>query len=71
MTTPMRVGPVARSDKGTLVAISNVWGAYAQQQFIRSTDGLSWEVLPQTAFTPSHPIGYMAFGYADPSAVCP
>jgi hypothetical protein len=70
MTTPMRIGPVARSDGGTFVAISNIWNAYAQQSFLRSTDGLTWEVLPKGAFLGSHPIFYMTFGYAEPSAAC-
>ena len=30
MTTPMRIGPVARSDDGTYVAIDSVWSGYEQ-----------------------------------------
>jgi hypothetical protein len=71
MLTPTRLGPVARGPDGTLVAVGNVWEGYAQQSFWRSTDGLTWEALPKTAFVPSHGIFYMAFGYADPSSACP
>jgi hypothetical protein len=71
MVTPTRIGPVARSPSGTLVATSWVWGGYEQQYFLRSTDGLTWEALPAGAFVPSHPIFWMTFGYADPSTVCP
>jgi hypothetical protein len=71
MLTPTRLGPVARSPNGTLVAVGNVWEGYDQQSFWRSSDGLTWEALPKTAFAPSHGIFYMAFGYADPSSACP
>ncbi len=71
MTTPTRLGPVARSDAGTLVAVGNVWQGYAEQTFYRSTDGLAWEELDEGSFAPSHPIFYLTFGYADPSEVCP
>src|SRR5262249_3253710 len=40
MATPTRLGPVARSPSGTMVAIGNVWQGYEQQSFWRSTDGL-------------------------------
>ncbi len=71
MTTPTRLGPVARGDDGTLVAVGNVWQGYAEQSFFRSTDGLAWEELEAPAFNPSHPIFYITFGYADPSDACP
>jgi hypothetical protein len=72
MATPLRLGPVARSPAGTLVAVGpTVYSGYAQQQFWRSTDGLTWETLPATAFVASHPIFHIAFGYADPGTVCP
>jgi hypothetical protein len=71
MATPTRLGPVARSSAGTLVAVANVWDAYDKQHFLRSTDGLTWESLPSGAFTPSHSIFYMTSGFADPSAACP
>lgn len=71
MTTPTRLGPVARSDAGTLVAVGNVWQGYDQQSFFRSTDGLAWEELEAPAFAPSHPIFYLSYGYGDASEVCP
>jgi hypothetical protein len=70
MATPTRLGPVARSDAGTLVAVGNVWEGYDKQSFLRSTDGLTWNVLPATSFVPSHGIFYITFGYADPSSAC-
>jgi hypothetical protein len=69
MTTPMRIGPIARSDDGTYVAIDSVWSGYENQQFWRSTDGLEW--APATAMVAGHPIFHIAFGWADPSETCP
>jgi hypothetical protein len=71
MATPLRLGPVARSDTGTLVGLGSVWQGYEQQSFYRSTDGLTWESLGASSFTASHPIFYVTFGYAQPSSVCP
>jgi hypothetical protein len=67
------IGPsaVARSDSGTFVAAS-YWGlTYDKQEFYRSTDGVSWEKLPTTAFVQSHLITHMTFGWMKPSAECP
>ncbi len=71
MATPTRLGPVARSPSGTLVAVGNVWEGYEQQRFLRSEDGLAWEELPAGSFDASHPIFYVTFGYAEPSSECP
>lgn len=71
MATPKRLGPVARSDDGTLVAVASVWQGYEAQEFLRSTDGLTWESLPAGAFAASHPIFYLGYGYAEPSEACP
>jgi hypothetical protein len=71
MTTPERLGPVARSPEGTLVAVGNVWQGYDQLSFFRSEDGLAWEPLVGGKFEASHPIFYLSFGYAEPSAACP
>ena len=72
MRTPRRIGPVARGDNGTLVAINNVWEGYDQQRFLRSVDGgLSWEELPRDRFRASHPIFYLSYGLAEPSEACP
>ncbi|MFT3841563.1 MAG: hypothetical protein QM723_31535 [Myxococcaceae bacterium] len=70
MTTPMRLGPIARSPGGTLVSAGTFWDGYGNQQFARSTDGLKWDLLPASAMTQSHPLFYVTFGYADPSADC-
>jgi hypothetical protein len=71
MVTSTRIGPVGVSDTGTFVAVDYVWNGYAQEQFLRSTDGTSWQALPGTAFLPSHPIFRMIWGLADTSTVCP
>ncbi len=68
----IRIGALARSDTGTFVAHKDAWeGWYDEQEMYRSTDGLTWERLPAGAFVPSHPINFIQFGYAEPSAVCP
>lgn len=71
MATPTRLGPVARSPSGTLVALGSVWTGYEGQEIMRSTDGLTWGTLPGSAFVQSHPIFYIGFGYGDPSGDCP
>jgi hypothetical protein len=66
------LGAVAVSDQGTFVGVSGAWGSdYENQQFYRSTDGDTWEELPSTSFTGSHPIIDMAFGWIAPTANCP
>lgn len=66
------IGPVARGDDGTFVAANDGWMVwYEEQELYRSTDGIVWEVLDKTAFTGSHPINFIEFGYAEPSADCP
>lgn len=69
MTTPMRLGPVARSDAGHYVALGSVWEGYENQEFLRSTDGLRWE--PAASAPQSHPIFHISFGDGDPSTTCP
>ena len=71
MVTQTRIGPVARSDAGTFVAIPYVYDAYDRQHVLRSTDGLTWHQLPISSYVQSHSIFRMTFGYADPSTVCP
>lgn len=72
MTTPRRLGPVAYSpDTGTFVAVGSVWDGYEDQRFLRSGDGLSWEVLSDSAGPGGHPIFHIGFGEAEPSADCP
>jgi hypothetical protein len=65
------VGPVARNDDGTLVAVNNVWLGYDEQVFLRSTDGLAWDTLDEGAYTGGHPIFFITHGFAEPSEVCP
>jgi len=66
------IGPVAVSDDGTFVATRGGWQVwYDKQKFFRSTDGITWDTLPPTAFVASHPITSFVFGYAKPSAECP
>jgi hypothetical protein len=65
------IGQLARSPSGTLVAVNDGWQVwYEKQQFFRSSDGVNWDVLPATAFTGSHPIYFISFGYVPPSAGC-
>jgi hypothetical protein len=71
ITSNADVGPVARSDDGTLVAVNNVWLGYDEQVFLRSTDGLVWDTLDASAYTPSHPIFFITHGFAEPSEMCP
>jgi hypothetical protein len=73
ITAGPAVGPVARSNSsGTFVSVKSGWQVwYDQQVFYRSTDGITWEALPTTAFTPSHPILFIRYGVANRSAACP
>ncbi len=65
------IGALARSPAGTLVAANDGWQVwYEKQQLFRSTDGVHWQVLPTTAFTGSHPINFVSFGYVTPSSGC-
>jgi hypothetical protein len=71
MATPMRIGAVVRGPTGTLVAADGFWQGEGQMRFLRSTDGLTWELLSTSAAPSGHSIFYMAAGLADPSTVCP
>ncbi|MDP3236038.1 MAG: sialidase family protein [Myxococcales bacterium] len=71
LTPAVSLGPVARSPDGTLVAVANVWEGYRTQRFLRSTDGVSWQILPTTAFNGSHPIFFITWGLAERSSLCP
>jgi hypothetical protein len=65
------IGQVARSPTGTFVAGNHEWQRwYDSQQFYRSTDGKTWESLASSAFTGSHPIKFVQFGYVEPGAGC-
>lgn len=72
MTPSFQIGAVARSDAGTFVAVNGNWqGWYENQQFYRSEDGLQWEALAEDRFVGSHPVGFIAFGRAEASDLCP
>ncbi|HEY6078891.1 MAG TPA: hypothetical protein VIW29_08810, partial [Polyangiaceae bacterium] len=65
------IGPLARSPSGTLIAANDGWQVwYDKQQLFRSSDGLVWSELPKTAFTGSHPLNFVSFGYVPSSAGC-
>jgi hypothetical protein len=67
----IEIGALARSPTGTLVAVNAGWDVwYEDQHFFRSTDGVHWDLLPTKAFTGSHPINFISFGYVPPSADC-
>jgi hypothetical protein len=67
----LSIGPVARSPEGTFVAANDGWMVwYEAQQFYRSEDGITWEILPDGAFVGSHPIYFMAHGRVKPGAGC-
>jgi hypothetical protein len=68
----VRIGALARSPEGTLVAANAGWMTwYEKQQFYRSTDGKTWEVLAPGAFVGSHPINFISHGTVSPGAGCP
>ncbi|MDP3275728.1 MAG: hypothetical protein Q8Q09_11070 [Deltaproteobacteria bacterium] len=70
-TTP-RVNTVARSSAGTMVTVHGEWQQwYAMQKFYRSTDGVTWDALPASAFVGSHPISHIAYGTLARGGVCP
>ncbi len=52
----------ARGDTQTGVIVAVSGSSYAQQVFLRSEDGLSWESLPASAFEASHRISNIAVG---------
>lgn len=67
----INVGAVARDDQGTFVAVRGGWQSwYETQEFYRSRDGRTWEVLPSGSFVGSHPINHVAFGYVDDPTAC-
>lgn len=76
-STPMlpsdiEFGVTAVNDRGTIVGINKGWQQhYDAQRFYRSEDGVNWETLPSGAYTGSHQINVIAFGYGQPSEHCP
>jgi hypothetical protein len=58
------IGPAAASPEGALVGVRGGWQVwYERQEFYRSQDGVSWEILPAGSFTGGHPIRAIAHGY--------
>lgn len=56
----------------TFVMVRGHWsGAPAEQQFFRSTDGVTWERLAPGDFVASHPITHIEFGFGAASSACP
>ncbi len=71
-TAGVEIGAVARGASGTFVAVRGGWQQwYEKQQFYRSTDGVTWNILPPTNFKPGHPITHLIAGSFKPSAECP
>ena len=71
LTVPQRIGPTARSDAGTVVAVPYLFDDYERQHMLRSSDGgLTWTELAPEAFPQGHSIFRISFGYADPSELC-
>ena len=65
------VGAVGHSASGVFATVNGGWqGWYGKQQFYRSTDGITWDALPATAFVGSHPIGRIASGRVVKPAAC-
>lgn len=65
---PVEFNPVTK----TLVLITSNWGNYyAKQKAYRSVDsGLTWSLLPSTAFRGGHPLSAIVYGEVD-RAACP
>jgi hypothetical protein len=59
--------------EGVYVGVNGGWQQYYERQaFFRSTDGVTWDALPASAFTGGHPVKNIAFGRGPPSsAACP
>jgi hypothetical protein len=56
----------------TFVGVNGGWDVwYEKQLFYRSTDGVTWDVLPAGASTGGHPIQHIAFGEGRRSPTCP
>jgi hypothetical protein len=67
-----RLGAVALGASGTFVGVKGGWQVwYEQQRFYRSTDGLTWDELPEASAKRGHPITAMAAGTVARSAACP
>lgn len=65
------IGPVAVNAQGTFVAVRGGWDVwYDRQRFYRSTDGVTWDELPESAYVKGHPVTMMVAGVV-PRGACP
>ncbi len=72
MSSAPELGAIGISPRGTLVAVRGGWtNWYSKQAFYRSTDGMTWDVLPPSAFLGSHPMSSIIWGLAVSSTACP
>lgn len=63
------IGSVAVSPAGTFVAVRGGWDVwYDRQRFYRSTDGVTWDELPETAYEKGHPVTMIVAGRAPESS---
>lgn len=70
--TVITLGPVARGPTGTFVGVRGGWDVwYDKQRFYRSTDGVTWDELPATAYKKSHPVTHLIHAEVRASSVCP
>lgn len=67
------IGAVGRDDEGHFVAVRGGWQVwYESQEFYRSDDGITWDVLQPGTFVGSHPVNHIAFGRVDAAtSACP
>lgn len=72
MSPRVAMATVGTHVSGSFVATNDVWNeGYEKQKFFRSDDGVAWETLPSSAFTPSHPISHFVSGVVPANAYCP
>lgn len=66
------IGAVARNPTtGTFAAVRGGWNVwYQDQRFYRSSDGITWDELPESAARRSHPVTHMVFARVQRSTVC-
>ena len=55
----------AATKSSTLDRVSSSYPLY------RSSDGVTWDELPEGSFVGSHPIQFIVYGAGEKSAVCP
>jgi hypothetical protein len=68
----VELDPITRSPQGTFVAVRGGWNQwYEQQRFYRSTDGITWNELPATAYKKSHPMTHLVWAEVSRSSICP